>query len=317
MTKKGVALTVAIELIAAIVFAIIVLYILLKTGLLDVFKGYFGTFFCTISGYGRGVIIMVVWNIWQIMMIVMTVALLLSGNVLGVGMAAGTVTEYALKSALRSMVGSGMLQVIAGISIVTLMTYMMVGLVFSNIPFICPEMTTSLGTSKTPVSVNKFLDTTSSKTIDCFSMMGGGKFDPLWGLDPPNPKTCFVIEAYLNKKQLNDRFGHEYITAYDIYNYTRYKYNNTWPFGSENELRMELFCNVTPTGLPVRLSLDKWNQCSFANARIFIMYFDKHDYDLISYATSVCKGVPTITENIQTFLDPNKKDGVVICVEPI
>lgn len=307
LNKKGIALETAVALIIGIVFLVVVLYILLKTGILSTFQSNLYGFMCTASSYGRGILIGLILMVWGILSIVIEVVMIISGGpaaVAGLVSLPGSTLEL-VKNVLRQTPPGGLtgavFMLITFLSFSTLVTYLAVIPMVSNIPLLCPSTTIDVGTQDQKISEFKFLGEISASTVDCWNMYGGGSLDPLIGLDPPNPRECRILETYIsNTTPMN---------VSRIYNYMRTAYGNNWLLGED---KLFVYCYLGNTVEKLGNKASDWvNKCSFDKARIYIMFRDKHDYDLIAYGTSVCN-----RKIFESDFD-GVKDAMVWCIEKI
>jgi len=290
---------------------VVVLYIILRTGLLGAFQAQLYGLMCTASSYARGIIVgMILW-VWGILSIVIEVIVIISGGITGITKWTGTGSgakiflqtfkefyKEALKGGLQTAAGYGLIGLV---SLTLAMSYVIILPLISGIPIFCPVVTLDIGTQDQKASEAKFLGEISAATVDCWNMFGGGAMDPLIGIDPPNPKECRILETYINNQTP--------INVSMIYNYTITSYNNSWPLGSD---KLFVYCTIGGTFQELGNKPSDWtNKCSFNSARIYIMFRDAHDYDLVSYGTGVCQG--KIPES--AFSDV--KDAMVWCIEDI
>ena len=71
-------------------------------------------------------------------------------------------------------------------------------MIFSTVPFVHIDTpTVDVGkisvTHTTVVPFSEAEKEIADNVVSCFAMFGSGKYDPLTGVDPPNPRTCFVL----------------------------------------------------------------------------------------------------------------------------
>jgi hypothetical protein len=300
LNRRGIALETAVALIMGIVFLVVVLFIVLGTGLLSAFQNQFYGLICTSSSYARGILVGLIMAVWSIVSLAIEIVVFLSGNVKS-GLVA--LTKSAIKKLLREQVGAGLgagvFALIALLSVSLILTYLAVLPLISNIPLFCPSVTIDVGVPGNEVTLDKFHNEFSSATSDCWNMYGAGALDPLIGVDPPNPRLCRVLEAYI-KSPTNPKTVHDYMLGI---------YQKNWPFGSD---RIFAYCYLGGNLNKLSNDVSTWgNQCQFDKARIYVMFRDKHEYDLLSYGTSVCGG--QISED--DFGDVG--DSMVWCIERI
>jgi hypothetical protein len=123
----------------------------------------------------------------------------------------------------------------------------------------------------------------------------------LIGLDPPNPRECRILEVVVANTTP--------ISVSSIYKYMHDSYNKSWPLGDK---KLFVYCAVGNGVQELGNNASTWNnKCYFNQSRIFIMFRDKHDYDIVSYGTAVCGGKITSDD----FGDV--KDAMVWCIEKL
>lgn len=307
--KKGIALETAVALIIGIVFLIVVIYMLLKTGLLSTFQVQFYGLVCTASTYGRGILVGMIMTVWTYLSIAITILIAISGGMKGVNLLKSTSVvklTRLIEQAKAFGVAAGVFGLIGFLSLTMILTYIAIIPLISNIPLFCPAVTISVGTQSQPASAEKLLGELSSSTVDCWNMYGAGTLDPLIGIDPPNPRECRIIQARLSTP----------VTAKDYFDYMLKEYSRNWPFGSKND-KISFYCDTYDYSPGKSVPISDLHKCQFVNANIFIMYFDKHNYDLVSYGTGVCNGEPTLGEGLDALLGIDAKDKIVICIEDV
>jgi hypothetical protein len=305
LNKKGIALETAVALIIGVVFLVVILYIILRTGLLGAFQTQVYGLMCTASSYARGILVGLIMTMWGAMSIALSVVIgISSGGSFGVGTLTQTSTKLAkrlLQQTAAGGMGVAVFALISFLSLSTIMTYLAILPLISGIPLFCPAVTIDIGTQSQEASEIKFLGELSAATVDCWNMYGSGSLDPLIAIDPPNPRTCRIIEAYINNQTP--------INVTMIYDYTITSYGEKWPLGSD---RLFIYCNRGGTFQDLGNDPNDWaNKCSFDKARIYVMFRDSHDYDLVSFGTGICQG--QIPED--DFSDV--KDAMVWCIEDI
>jgi hypothetical protein len=313
--KKGIALDTAVSLIMGVVFLIVVIYILITTGLLSSFTERVFVTVCTASALARSVILRAIWSVWQVVIIALTVFEMIAFAGKGAASGAkvlGTVAKgeasLLLKSALISVAKWGAVTGLAGaityLGFATIATYLMISNVFPKIPIACETISLDVGydSAGNQATAAEFYSIAGSRTVDCWDMFGAGKWDPLWGKDPPNPRACFVIDAHL-KPDANGK----YPTLEDLYINSSKTYDKKWKLGGD---KIFAYCK----GVAKTDNFNSWGEddCQIKNSRVYIMYFDKHEYDLNSYGSSTC-GI----RNDWLANDVTDEDGdrVVWCVE--
>ena len=198
--KKAIVLQSTIKLILAVVFIVVILYMLLAAGVLDAFREQTTALVCTMSSNGRGELISLIWRFTKTMATIISVFAIIAG--LGGAGSAATATGIiqrviAWRTTISFVSATAFARQALTLSGLAAVLYVIL-FIFPSIPLLCPSYTIDLGTPDKEVHYEDFYASASARTLDCYNMMGGGKYDPLWGLDPPNPKTCFVIEAYVD-----------------------------------------------------------------------------------------------------------------------
>jgi hypothetical protein len=235
--------------------------------------------------------------IWSIMSIIIEVMMVISGGIKGVSVlkeGATSAIKYTLKQVISAgLGGAGLFALIGLISVSVILTYMTILPLLSNIPLFCPSVTIDVGTPQQNASTDKITQEIASSTMDCWNMYGAGALDPLTGIDPPNPRECRILETFLIGK----------VNMTGVYNYMRNTYSKNWPFGND---RIFLYCIGNLGNDPT-----KWDSCNFYKARVYVMFRDKHQYDLLSYGSAVCGG------NIHEEDFGDVGDAMVWCVEGI
>ena len=152
----------------------------------------------------------------------------------------------------------------------------------------------------------------ASQTLECYHQFGGGDFDPLWGVDPPNPRVCSIVKAGVEAPHT--------INLKDTVILGSAAYSKSWDLG-EQKPNIFLFCRDVSTPDIKRQSLERygndittWGDCKFKKATIFVMYLDKHPYDWFSYGTSICRDPLGDKMTYGDFKDIDG-DAIVWCVE--
>lgn len=304
LDKKGIALETSVALIIGIVFLIVIIYILLQTGMLSTFQMQFYGLMCTASSYSRGIFIGIILWIWTIASIAITVVLAISGASKGAYMLKQTSTKLLsriLKQAAAMGAVAGVISIVSFLSLTVALVYVAIIPLTSGIPLICPAVTIDLGSQSNPATSEKFLSEVSASTIDCWNMYGAGSMDPLFAIDPPNPRECRTIESYIVSTTPS--------SPKQMYDYLYAAYNQSWPLGNS---KLFAYCVIPGSIQNLGNNPADWaGECSFDKARIYIMFRDKHDYDLVAYGTAVCNGI------IDAGDFGDIADAMVWCIEPI
>jgi hypothetical protein len=308
INKKGIALETAVALIIGIVFLVVVIFILLQTGLLSSFQTQIYGLTCTASAYGRSVLIGMIMQVWGPLSTVIEIIAVISGGLSGgtyalakIGKTSLDLVRRLIKQAAIAGGGTALFALIGFLSISSILTYTALLPLVQSIPLFCPSVTIDVGTENQKASEPKFLGEIAAATTDCWNMYGSGALDPLFGVDPPNPRECRILETYVkNDTPMN---------VSRIYDYILVEYGKNWSLG---EGKLFVYCNINNSFQKLGNNPTDWiGNCSFDQARIYVMYRDKHDYDLLSYGTAVCNG------KIDTGDFDNVNDVIVWCIESI
>ncbi|HDQ59785.1 MAG TPA: hypothetical protein ENN30_01180 [Candidatus Woesearchaeota archaeon] len=298
--------------VVAIVFVIVVIYMLMGSGVMKAYyQGYYG-FIRTFSAHIRGVLVSSMYWLWQRTAAIMMVSQALMAAAAGAGEGATYAVESGATTwqAILKTVGIGAAKS-AAISTAKTGLFAMLGYallvekLFAVIPLIAPvtEVDIGLGAPADPIDVYSSI---ASNSLDCYNHFGAGLLDPLWGVDPPNPRTCVVLKA--ESKELIDPKG--------VLQVGSGLFDSKWTLGYD-EPNIYLFCrDLTGKGELIRYGNDEdsWGGCSFKKATVFIMYADIHPLDLFSYGTGVCRDVygDSIKWRDISRLD---RDAIVWCIQ--
>jgi len=298
--KAQASLETVVFLIAGILFLVVVLYMILGSGLLLNFSSQTNYFLCTISSSLRGVIVNVILSVWRVVGFVLSIYLNLTLGFSGVK----SLTSSAVKTVLKKVIIVGLPLLDAALfalDISIIVVYMVIMPTLNTIPLLCSTDAVNIGDIDKPSDLNYFFNRVSSVTSDCYNMYGAGHFDPLFGLDPPNPRLCTVIRFNLEQKT-------DASTLYtQMANFQK----------SNFALKDKIFLYCSSKGGSFYFAElnstmpDSWKDCGFKKGTLNIMYLDKHDYDLFSYGTGVCNGAIDVDDMDLT----GENDAIVWCVE--
>lgn len=163
--KKAQLQTLAI-LILVIISLVIAITFIFQSGLFSSTLSFFNPTMTTASAYTRGIPIYVMWNMYD----------------------AATMRSTGLS--LEESIFSGISNVITRIQ--------------DSIPLLAPPAQNINLKYNEPCAPNKgvskevFMKTVAEHSIDCWNMYTAGKYDPLRGKTPPNPRICFAFQFNIN-----------------------------------------------------------------------------------------------------------------------
>lgn len=249
-------------LILGIVGLVIVLYILIAQGIGGPATTQISTLTCTIAANSRGLF--------------MKGAEPLANEIVGITMASafmfGGVPVVEVGGvpvvSVGGVTGAKFIQNDANIFALSLL---------SSVPLICPASTVDVGydaqgKQSTPAN---FYNVLGGKLIDIYTMFGSGKYNPLVGADPPNPRVVFVLETHLTEEV---SFANAISQISALYPNT-----SSW-FGiggdnKEEDRNIFLYCPDSTVN---------FGACTFKDARIYVMYKDDHTFDRFSAGNGLC-----------------------------
>lgn len=186
MKKKGIAINNLAFLILAALSLGVVIVILFQSGLITNLQTIICTTFTTGQAGIRGIAIEMLWVVYAIVVIIISA-------VMAIAAARGTCAN----------------PVMAVVCIAMYLSFVVaIGHAFYNvqqsIPFVyCPSepidfaVTKQCGTKG--IEKDVFLKEVAEKSVDCWAMYAKGEYDPLAGVIPPNPRTCFTINFNLKE----------------------------------------------------------------------------------------------------------------------
>ena len=179
VSKKGLSLSILAILILSLISLAVVLYIVIKAGLLSALRDIVCVNVTSISSMIRGIIIDLIWWFFGGVLLIVFFILFVFGS-LCKAFPIGTAICTAMYAAF------------AAILIIAIMDLM------GMIPlFTCQTSDITIGDSVHHVAAVNFEKEVAARTVDCWNMYAKGRYDPLTGLSTPNPKTCFVINFNL------------------------------------------------------------------------------------------------------------------------
>lgn len=283
LNKRAIALMETMTLIISIVFLVMILYFFISKGVAGPVKGSTSELACTFSTYSRGLLVESLTGFLNMFEATARTTFLAGGMVAGcvggaaagglAGLGTGPMAVAAVPAGISvgcsaGGYAGGYAALEFGESIAD--SYSLQFL--SSIPMVCPASTENIGLPGKTETSNVLASKLGAKLFDTWRAMGQGAYDPIVGLDPPNPRTIFIIETHLNAQT----------DFNELINLARQNHPNDWPFGDEaaDNTRLYLYC----TGRSA------YKDCSIQDSRIYIMYKDDHNYDKWTAGTSVCNG---------------------------
>ena len=289
--------------ITAIVFVVVVFFMILGSGIVPVFTNVSAGFIRVAFSFTRGLIISLLWGLWSV-----TSSILL------------------VYYSLVSIAGSGG-ATIAGVAAVEVVaTEVLVGQIFTSIPLVAPVSQVSVGYIE-PVEMQDAALEIGSQSLDCYTQFGAGSFEPLWGVDPPNPRTCAVVKVGTTKT-MN--------MTYVLKNSSQ-AFGTRWRLGSVDEPKIYLYCKSPdfgidsdggfPEGAEVPPSLmsavkikefennvEDWSDCKLTKGTVYVMYTDIHPFDSRSYGSNIISDASGSRVEADDFEDL-ENDIIVLYVE--
>lgn len=250
-SKKGDAMETMVILIAVLVsLGIGILFLFLYAPGLQ-------SIICTVINrvvyIGRGIVVDLMWMLYWVVLAILLLIIWVFGSVCK-AFPVGTAVCAALTIAI-----------IAGLT-------MLIFNSFAALPlFECPIPATTLGAKQecsttTGVSQERFIKDLGEKSLDCWAMFGKGKYNPLTGKTPPNPRDCYIINFNL-KTPMTPR---EMIT--NMLNNSRN--NVTYFVGSGNAIMLDKH-------IP---NWSAWYDVPVKKGRVFIKYGDAETFSKWSSA---------------------------------
>lgn len=285
--KKGMTLDVVTSLIIGIVFLGMVILLFMFTGLFNTFLEQLTVFICTFSSYSRGILLEAL-NI----LVGAFIPILIGLGALSAATAAASAKMAGLGATIPA--AAKITGAVSVSSIIGILFFTSIGM----IPFICPTVSTNIGVRHSE-EVEVFAEYLGSRTVNTYNMLGGGNFNPLWGLDQ-NPRTFYAIHFQLDE---TTNMSHIFQKIYA-------KHNQTWGMGTPDNLNIHLYCPGYETNNP-----ENWGDCEFEKETLYtihIMFLDKHPYDFhMPYSSDSCNMRFGIL-----FVDfPIERDTIIWCVE--
>ena len=133
------------------------------------------------------------------------------------------------------------------------------------------------------VSISEIMKRVADGVVECFQMYGANHYDPLVGVDPPNPADCFSMEIVpdtgitLNKDTLIDWMNtHQYPSGDECSNDCISYAQKIVDLGGSSSYA-DNYINIPS----ITLTAGK-------NNLIYIKYFDKYDYSVNFADSQVC-----------------------------
>ncbi|MDD5182259.1 MAG: hypothetical protein PHC66_03755 [Candidatus Nanoarchaeia archaeon] len=287
MNKKAFFETV-IGLVIAVTVSVIVLYLLLAQGVAGPAKTSVYSLACTASSYSRGILLEVIMKIINVLSstyasiygtaygIIAAIVLIPAGGVLGAPGVAGAAYGGYMEGIDQADAFSLEL--------------------LSTFPLVCPPSTVDIGKVEAgkESAPEEFYKVLAGSLIDARDIMGNGRYDPLAGADPPNPRAIFILETHLDKS----------VTFNDAYDALLKMYPNKtdWFKGNDEEMRLYLYCAGESKGN----NFASFSGCSIKDSIVYIMYKDDHKYDLYTAGTSIC--YPALYNDAKAYSDLAKEN---------
>lgn len=315
MNKKGIILDETVVLIVGLILTIVVIFgVLYYTGFLENFAYSIQLVVCMASAYFRGVVISLLWAFF---IVIILMAGLTSGAALVQLLTGGSFSPQTygiLHGSTSGLISGSTSGLISGLKsglkthtkdIIVLyfldqMVIALVGMVFASIPLVCNIASTDVGSFYNPTAPVDFEDFILSSTTDTWNAFGQGIFNPLWGLDPPNPRILLKSNVFLGGG----------ISMKNVYVNITEKAPD-WKLAAEQgdtKTRIRLFC-------PDDMGFDyeDWDTCYINNKIVYVMYFDNHPWAV--YGSGVCGGHIPGAISKSWFPGLSDRDYIVICVE--
>lgn len=289
--KKGIALETTVMFIAGIVFLVLVIFVLIYTGLYDMFLEQTSVLFCTFSVYARGTIMRVVETFLPYILAMITLLTILS---------AGAIKGLEKGKLLKNVaIGARSAVTLGATALITAFVFTAI----SGIPLFC----TLNSIDTRGQQLDEFVELVGSRSIDTFNTFGGGSLNPLWGLDP-NPRAFYTIYFDLEEE----------VDMSDVLNESYNKFSESWPFGHPSgEMNLHLYCGNNYKGD----TIDDWENCKIQNGYLYISFLDKVPYDSeISYGSDLCNmnmissSLLGIADRLRRYDFTVKEDSIILCV---
>jgi hypothetical protein len=153
--------------------------------------------------------------------------------------------------------------------------------IFSVVPLLhVPTDTIHIGKTEGgevhSVPESEIMKSVADGIVGCFQMYGSNQYDPLTGLDPPNPAACFSMEIapketmILNESSLvNWMSTHEYPSGNECINNCNNYSQKIVDMGGNKEYTAQDYINI----IPITLTENIQNL-------VHIKYFDKYYFDV-------------------------------------
>ena len=263
--------TTAILIIAILVLAIGILFFM-KLGFLDQILELVAVPFNSIMSMLRGIIINNMWNLGKSLFVVATIMVWTSSKCWN---PAGAVVCGSINTHALLMISTLIVSFFAAIILVHIPTAPIhLGKIDSN------------GHIHT-VPKEKIMKRVADSVVECFQMYGADKYNPLAGIDPPNPADCFQMNIVPNES-----FA---ITSDNLYTWMA---NHEYPTGIKCD-SIKHPCDITYiskmeylAGNNVGKSYKEYVSTFYIPLvrnqpkNLFVKYYDKYNYNYKAIVTS-------------------------------
>lgn len=177
LMKKGMGLETLVFFILMIASLAIAIIFYIRPELYILLQIFFCTVLTTIGSYLRGILVYFLWWILFPMITGLAFAILITNKLCYAG---GPITKVACAA------------IFVGFEVLAIS--MIMGTI-GVIPLIgCTPASIQMGElDGEEIETEIFMEQVSKRTIDCWRMYTAGRYYPLEGKVPPNPRTCFVI----------------------------------------------------------------------------------------------------------------------------
>ena len=304
MNKKG--LEIVVELIIILLFLASIVLVLVNSQLLNKLIENASIFICSISSLVRGLLIKIIFIfIGLVMSYVMYLTLL--NFISGVGAAKETATyatpgyEQMVAKYLITHEAAPKAAAIGGIG--GIITFYIISSVIAQIPLMCTAIDTNMGDVNHFVGVIPLSESLGSHIQSTWDMMGDGEKDPLYGITP-NPRIFFVIKVY----------AIETTNMSELYKHMSEKYHSSL---FKQQPGFYLYCNEGSGFEYYGRDLNRWSNCKFKKAIVYVLFFDRYDY--VGYFVNAVHFTPSYKSQILTAINPDlfHSDAVIVGVEKI
>jgi len=282
MKKGAISLKLLAVLIIAFISLAIGITIIVKFEFLTGLQTLICTSLTTASSWLRGNIVNLLWLFYWVLLGIMALLIVVKGKACKGPYAIVCIATYAGFVAFLSVIITGS---------------------FSSIPLVsCVNPLIKIGpTERAPgdsdISKQQLYEVLADKIEDCWKMYGSGIYDPLTGLEPPNPRVCYAIKFNVNEDISMKDFVKFFVTEKhpnsekkDYYSYIFKEYSGG-PLALLNPMFRIKVGNK-----------NSWNT-EFAKGIIYILYADDHWWS--EWGSSVCD----IYDNPHLFF----RDRIYLC----